>query len=384
MPIRYEAPAPLDAGLLDAISRRRGDDRAAADYRAQLAAQADFARTAVAAGAQRADAGNMQFLAELSRDRLQEQQRQFDIGEANQFHLIDRRAAAQNWLNQQDMSYAEQIRLQRLQSEVGAIEADDTLARFEKDQLILQKRTGIDLGRKRLEETMARQREAQANEDLENAQRMNRLGRMQEEFAAMPLEKRLQPVAPEMGGGFMYMDSVGQWKYQPPPKPAEEPKIDWKAIEQEARMAVPPDVVDPTTGKETYSSAKRVAQFHDYQRKILERERRRQGGGPPEQAEPAGQSDELRPPPPVRPFRLDAKEGLTAGQQAMAEGYFDTARMIDRLPDSNPRKKEARQAHRIAGEIVEGLGRAPVPGERDYENYQLLSRVVYETLAAGG
>lgn len=218
MPIRYEAPAPLDAGLLDALARGRGDLRDAADYRAQLAAQADFARTAVAAGAQRADAGNMQFQAEFARDQLEERQRQFNAEQANQFALVDRRAQAAAWLNQQDMSFAEQLRLQRLQAEVGAIEADDTLARFEKDELILQKRSGIDMGRRRLEETRARQEAALAEQQLAQGRRFAQMEAEAEQFAMKPHKDRIHPVPPELGGGFMMMTGPRQWKYEPPPK----------------------------------------------------------------------------------------------------------------------------------------------------------------------
>lgn len=173
MPVRYEQPAPLDAALLEGLARSRGggggdDGRLAV---AQAQAQNDFFRAAVGAAAQRADAADTQFGADFARDNLRERQRQFDAGEANQFGLIDRRAAAQAWLSQQDMSYAEQLRLQKMESEVGAIEADDTLARFEKDELILSKRSGIDLGRRRLEQTRARQEEMQTQEYQKQLQR---------------------------------------------------------------------------------------------------------------------------------------------------------------------------------------------------------------------
>ncbi len=214
MAIRFEQPAPFDAEAIARFTRNRlggggGGGGGGGDF-------ADFARSAAAVGAQRAEAGNMQFQAEFARDRMDEQRRQFYAEQQNQFTMVDKRAQAAAWLNQQDMTYAEQLRLEKLQGEVGAIEADPTLARFEKDELILQKRTGIDMGRKRLDATRAKQEEALATQQLAQAERTTKIMDMQGKFLNKTLPERTQKL-PD-GGGWLVETQPGRWEHIAPPK----------------------------------------------------------------------------------------------------------------------------------------------------------------------
>jgi hypothetical protein len=190
MPIRLEQPAPLDAEAFARFARRQsgGDDGRLAV--AQAAAQNDFFRAAAATAGQRADAGNMQFAAAHAQDRLQEGQRQFDIEQANQFALQKQRAELAAWVNDRDMTQAEEAQYRRDEAAIGAVMADRTLAPWEKEEIVLSKRSGVDMARRRLEATQQRAVEARMREDAAQAEHVTQLTQKQSAFMARSFEDR--------------------------------------------------------------------------------------------------------------------------------------------------------------------------------------------------
>jgi hypothetical protein len=234
MAIVFEQPQPFNAALYYQAAR---DDRSeGSDLRRQelalrqqqavMEAQGDFARTAVAAGAQRANAGNMQFQSKLDMDRLQEGQRQFDIGEANEFAKQQQRAELQAWVGQQDMTYAEELRYQRDKNAVGFILADQTLTPWEKEELVLQRRTGIDMAEKRMQQTRQRQ------EELRNQEYQKQLDReaQTDGFLAKSGAQSAQSFVTDLGDGRKLIikgfdaRSRPQFEVVEPPKPPPAPK----------------------------------------------------------------------------------------------------------------------------------------------------------------
>lgn len=87
-------------------------------------------------------------------DALQEQARQFDVSQQAspkdvfhaqaQFAMQQQQAQLHAWLNQQDLSQAEAMKLQRMQNAVGEIMADPNLSDEEKTNMAMQLKTGID------------------------------------------------------------------------------------------------------------------------------------------------------------------------------------------------------------------------------------------------
>ncbi len=78
------------------------------------------------------------------------------------------RAELQDWMGQREVSHAEQIKAQRLEQSITAIEASPLL-RPEKDDLILQARTGLDPIRQRLEQQQLKQQENMLRKSTEEA-----------------------------------------------------------------------------------------------------------------------------------------------------------------------------------------------------------------------
>jgi hypothetical protein len=157
-------------------------------------------------------------------DRLQEGQRQFDIGEANEFAKQQQRAELQAWVGQQDMTYAEELRYQRDKNAVGFILADQTLTPWEKEELVLQRRTGIDMAEKRMQQTRQRQ------EELRNQEYQKQLDReaQTDGFLAKSGAQSAQSFVTDLGDGRKLIikgfdaRSRPQFEVVDPPKAAEQ------------------------------------------------------------------------------------------------------------------------------------------------------------------
>lgn len=70
-------------------------------------------------------------------------------------------AQLQAWVNSQDMTQKEQMRLKQLQSQVSDVNADPNLSPDEKSQMILQMKTGIDPLNEKLKNTKLKQEQEQ-------------------------------------------------------------------------------------------------------------------------------------------------------------------------------------------------------------------------------
>lgn len=162
----YEAGARLDAQARQA-NADRVQQAAANQARNQLAAAGQHnqlaAQGALQANQERTQVG-------LAQMQLNDRAAEFNAQAQTQANLVRARAEAQAWLNQQDLSQAEALRLQRMQRAVGEVMATDDLTPEEKAALVTQLRTGIDPLRQRQEMSIAKLRERQEQEALRQAQ----------------------------------------------------------------------------------------------------------------------------------------------------------------------------------------------------------------------
>lgn len=222
MPIVFAPPDALDAeafaGLGRNEARAQAAQIAARREAALLGAQSDFFRTAIASGAQRADAGNMQAQLEQRQHEFREAVAQRDrlaqLESQTQLAAIDRRGQVQAFLQSMDPGYQEELQYQQDAQEISAIESDRTLTRFEKDQLISQRMTGVKMSRQRLDESRARQQQELANREMEQADRMAKMARHDDEVRANPL----MGVHDLPDGGKYVYQGGGKWAYVPKPK----------------------------------------------------------------------------------------------------------------------------------------------------------------------
>lgn len=114
----------------------------------------------------------------VARAQLQQGQANMQMAEfAAQQQQIQQRAELQAWVNQQDLTQKERMELERQKAAVGEVMNLPGLTADEKQELVLQLKTGIDMKTQRLKQeqlrAMAEQREAQAMENKAQAEMMN-------------------------------------------------------------------------------------------------------------------------------------------------------------------------------------------------------------------
>lgn len=283
MPIQYAPPEAFDAETFSRASRgdveRQNAELGIRAFGVGAAAQNDFFRTAIASGAQRAEAGNMQ--ARLVQDAYQfdeaikARERLAGMDIQGNLAAIQLRGRVQAELAQMDPGYAEQQEYDRNIAAISRLQVDPNLTDFERDQELAKIIPGTKLMKQRMMQSQMRLDEERAKKEFEQAERIAKITDMQGKFLSKSLPERTVPL-PD-GNGWLVETQAGRWEHikpEPPPKP---PSM--AEMRGEADIAFPEDVVDPETGK-SRRSAEQQFRYNDYLGKIWERERAKQQGGP--------------------------------------------------------------------------------------------------------
>lgn len=238
MPIRYEPPQPLAPGLsaaygaaevasrnLPAIAslyaNRNRLEAEAGQFQAQLAQRAALSdqatnQRAAEFGAEVSGRGR-EFAQQLTERRAEYAAsrepgpRDYFLAQAEQAQQA-RRAELQNWLSQQEVGQAEQVRLQRMQNSLAEVMASPTLQPHEKEALALQIRTGIDPVKQRLERQQGERQIALTDQAVQQGERIKKQELRQAELDAKTFDQRTAYVDDGAGGrvGF-FQKSVGEW-----------------------------------------------------------------------------------------------------------------------------------------------------------------------------
>lgn len=282
MAIVYAPPDALDAETLAGAARSdvqaRQAELAIRGFAAGAGATNDFFRTAVASGAQRADAGNMQAQLEQRQYEFGEQVRQRDrlaqLESQTRLAEIDRRGEVQAFLQTMDPGYAEQKQYEADTTAISRIMADPTIAPFEKEARIAEMMPGVKMIRQRLEMARAKQQEELARREFEQADRIAKITDMQGKFLTKSLPERTVPL-PD-GGGWLVETQAGKWEHVAPPK-VEKPKpMTGTEMRAEADVAYPEDA-QSEQGR-PIRSPEQQQRFNEYLGKIWEREKAKQAG----------------------------------------------------------------------------------------------------------
>lgn len=186
MPVVIEQPSPMspdimgNAGRADAM--QRGTGTLAGMYETQMNNQARAAEAAAQISFQASaetqrnlrTGADRQFGEEMDWRKLQESRQVSPRDEfmaSQDIKSQNHRAELGAWLQNQEMSQAETIRLQRMEAAVGAVNADPNMTDDERVDLITQLRTGIDPMRQRLEATQMKLKNSQSQKIMEEAAR---------------------------------------------------------------------------------------------------------------------------------------------------------------------------------------------------------------------
>ena len=213
MPIVFEPPQPVAPWL----SYAGGEGQALLQGTPMLAhAYAQRAHMAAMGGgsdlaAQLANAQRMQQARQFA-DTLAERRTEFQGGldqqtyalavhqqmQANQqqAELIQNRQRAElsAWVQGQELTQKEQLRLQQERAAVGEVLNDPNLTSEQKQELVLQLRTGIDQKTQRLKQAQIEAMTAQKNEMVEQAKVRTALLGEQQKFDAMTLEEKTKVI----------------------------------------------------------------------------------------------------------------------------------------------------------------------------------------------
>lgn len=171
--------------------------------------------------------------------------------------LAQQHAELAAWVNNQEMTQADNMRLQRLQSALSSVMGDDTLTTQQKSDYAMELRTGIDPLKRRAEESRQRLEEEQIKHAITTNQMQDKITQARNDFFAGNIDKLPVVVDPVTGKPHrMLIDHNGQlydpFKGARADKPPVE-KFDEKAVIEQAKVeaaaAVPEDEKDLTTGK---------------------------------------------------------------------------------------------------------------------------------------
>lgn len=253
MAVRVEQPAPFSAGaamgygaaeaalkanpqLLQAYSETNRMRTAAAQaemdrrQRAQLASQ-ELAQRQTAQDYDRIQAGNSleAQVGMRNADREADRQRldaQVSVSARDVFQATaesarqTQAAELRAWVNQQDLTYQEGLRLKRMTEAVSTVASDTSLDPQTKADLLFQLKTGIDPLQKRAEAARAKQMQVQQQQAAEQQKFMDTMRTGTEAQRAQAFQSRLVPYPdPETGRQRMgWIDRNGDLKPLPEAK----------------------------------------------------------------------------------------------------------------------------------------------------------------------
>lgn len=188
MGITFAQPQPLNpaisqaAGAAEVSTRNNSTLAGLYEAEARIAAQTlqqnralsiqqneALGRVSAQAASQRAQQSNIgqtqenQYREQIGQEQMRENQQAQEVQARLQTesNLVGERARAAVWANQQELSQAETLRLQRLQGQVDYVMSADIFTPDQKADLITQLRTGIDPLKQKLERTQAKRQQQQ-------------------------------------------------------------------------------------------------------------------------------------------------------------------------------------------------------------------------------
>lgn len=416
MPILYSPPDALDAETFARAGAQdpkfRNAQLALQNQGQLLQAQGDFFRTAIASGEQRARAGTAAAEMEARRFEFMEQQAQrgqiASLQARTELEAIDRRGQVQAFLQTLDPGYAEEQQYQRDLAELSRIQTDPQLMPFEKEQRIAELAPGIKMTQQRLMQSRAKEQEEQAKRESEQAKRMAAMEKEADEFNALAPEKRAHQLP---DGSWLVRTGPRDWKHEPAVKPQEQqdnfgrtPK-DWQSAMNESIKEIdqwrserlkPPGAMTPDkrdtwtppedlTPEQVQENINRAMQRRGFAPTVQGHFSQQQTPGGAAVPTPQGgqQQPPPSPPPPPRPFSLESREKMDPAQKEITKSFYATTKEIEKLPDG-PDKLDIAADMRRVGRIVEKYGRAPMPGEADFEMYTIIKKAIARRLQTGG
>jgi hypothetical protein len=354
VPILYQPAQPIAPEL---SSRYGAAVQSHADIPQILEAQRmqQQANAAAAANAQAANQHAAALAQQVAQFREGLQQTAYDRAadrdvEAQQFAtrvqqapiLAEQHAALTAWVNQQEMTQADTMRLQKLQAALSEVMANDTLTPEEKSLYAMHLKTGIDPLQQRAKQTQMKHMEEQNRILMDQHKRNTQLQDLHDRYNAQTAQERLEVVQlPDGSNAFFMPDGKGgkvQIK-QDTPKPEKPVPFDVaKAIKEaeiEADAAVPPTEND--TGKLVRSAENAQYKFKVLQRMRAEHERAHPVGGkgvvaPAAAAPVAAEPPPAEGPPPAKPFDPKKLADATPPQRQVVTNLYQFKRLVALKP----------------------------------------------------
>lgn len=208
MPIVFQAPEPYSQQISQGAGAAQQFDTTlptisslyAAAGRNRAAHAGDAFQQAAAAQAQQA---SQNFLGEQHAGQQASQMDLLRAGQAGQYGLQQQHAENQAWLSQQQLSQAENLRLQRMQNAAGDISNainNGTMTAEEGNQALVQLRTGIDPLRQRQQRQQMEAQQLQIRNMQEQMGHQDAIWDQQQRYRARTLQEHLEPLVDENTG----------------------------------------------------------------------------------------------------------------------------------------------------------------------------------------
>lgn len=246
------------------------------------------------------------------------------------------------WVNSQEMTQADNLRLQRLNQSLSAVQEGVASGQYtpqEAMDLTMQLRTGIDPLQQRLKQQQVKQ-EAMQTKAIEQKMAQQKTAQIENEKFEADLKEKgygvLKMVDPNTGQVHTLIQNpqTGEW-YNPMAKgtggsgskaeDAEATDKQVKAIQSKAAMLFPDDVTDPVSGK-PHASAEVLKQRADFAKEEFQKH---------EEAHE-----------PQRPFTPGDKEGMSKRQIRQVENWHDKLKTVEQPRDD---MTDAQRAQAIEG-----------------------------------
>jgi hypothetical protein len=416
MPIVYATPEPFAPGISSAYGAAEqfsrdapaiiGAASHAADIQAQANARADQMRFAYAQANAESQDRRAALYGRSQEMNANREQQALDIGatltqrndeallEANTRMLQQQQGAVlQNWLNGQDLSQKESMRLQQMKAAVADVQASN-LPNDQKMDAILKLKTGIDPLEQRLNTSKQRLMKSQADENEAQtamlAQRTTTMAKVNSMTAPDRIHDALTPEAQaeidsqnlnpferdaaikaaKRAGKFdrFTIEPDGSMKHVPRTKEtaAEKPFDVAKAVknaQHEAELAVPADETS-LEGKPKLS-AERLQKRNEYATKVFERIRAEHGGlGPVPAAQPGpvNPREETQNVIAQKQIELETRQDLPpAIKVQMLTAMNQAQQMIQEAGGVSKLSAEQKRMIEQMGWAYERLGKPPAP-----------------------
>jgi hypothetical protein len=405
---------PTIAGMYEAANRNA---LAASTATAQNATHASIAQAQIAAQGGEAAEQLRQRQHEFAASQRPSERDQYLA--SVQAASSQQHAQLQSWLQGQELSQAESMRLQRMQNALGDIQADPNLDDESKTNLMTQLKTGIDPLRQRVENSKAKMQEQQAQQVLHANAQQTSMENMDAASRSAEFQKRVVSLPDPQTGEMrpFYTDHKGDLKAIPfdegkaKPAAAEKPEKPWDAVheqkqaEAEAEMLVKKanpgfEMKDPEADKDLKKNAHTLATqiYHERRQDYQDRQNRPAGGAgttqnpPPGQPGAGGQADQTPAPAPAvphQPWTWDphnrektSEADLKPQQQKVVAGYKTALAVINNGPLTDDQRKDAKDALDERLKLVQEKGPPEFMKPADQAKYRELDKRIVANFPA--